>query len=595
MGELLKLFLNELWRIAVQPVMEQLDWLDGIFLAVLTLAAFGWWNYWPLDCSAAEKNLWGALVPLTAIVWFVVRLGTRKVKPSILIRPLAPRASTSSLNRWRPILLKVTVPLFIVAIWLCSAYMLYRVHRFTDGVVGIDVACFENDPAGVYQRKVVEFLRDNIAENGLQDVVAVNALPRRIEAENVERARKLGSMSAAKFVLWGTVTGPEKVKSRMVTVDTVGTFDFQTPSGKYSGHRSDVREFYDLPIGLETLTHNVVLFLAGYKFFHEQQYERALFYFNKAQGELASIVQGQETGSPEKALLASIDFYIGNVSYYQSERELTSHGHSELWNSHIKSAVKAYEEAIVLTSHPIETDKARFIEPLNNLGFVQILSRNPQDAIASLQRADTICRATPSSYNEVCTIVKYNLGDAERKMGNHEEAIKLFSAALVESNNYPRASQAVEGRIFAGILHQAIAFSRVKIAVKSEGAEAEDSFRKAEEELENAKQALAGIADNPTVALLLNYNVITRARIQIGRGNWRDAIANLTDVQSRFNDPEINLLLSIAYSCAHQQTQADENFAAFAEAHLLKTVDDSTWKEEKDYEAKITTQCSNAH
>ena len=273
----------------------------------------------------------------------------------------------------------------------------------------------------------------------------------------------------------------------------------------------------------------------------------------------------QEGGSPEKELLANINFYIGNVSYYQSEKELSLHGRSGLWSSQIEAARTAYEDAIALTAHPIEIHKARFIEPLNNLGFVQNLSRKPQDAIASFERADTICRQH-SSYNDVCTIVKYNLGDTKRKIGKHEEAIKLFAEALAELDNNPHASQCLKRRVFASILHQATAFSRVMIAAKSEGAYAEESYAKAGQELEKARLSLASVPNDPTVALLSNYNQITEARIQIGHAKWHDAIATLTSVQSRMNDPEINLLLSIAYSCHNQQNEAEANFAIFAQA-----------------------------
>jgi tetratricopeptide (TPR) repeat protein len=590
MTELFKLLVNELWRTLIEPLLKRLDKIDLILITVLILLAVYWWKFWEGYCSLTEKFLWGALIATFSVVWFTLRINTRKEKKkSILIQPAKSKIPDATLRqrRRRLIIVKVVVSVAICGAWLFGAYRVYRLQRFEGTKSGIQVACFENDPGGVYQLKLVKYIEDSIAENGLEDLVDVEILSSRLSEPDAARARQLGERSRAKIVIWGRITGPEKIKSRMVLINTEGAYDSTTPFGKYAGHQKELNDLYDLPAKLEMLARAVAIFLAGHVYFQRQEYDKALRYFERARQELQATTEQQSEASPEKALLGSIDFYIGNVLYFQSDQELTKTGRSKPWKAKVAAATQAYKAAIELTSHPIETDRAQYIEPLNNFGFLANIEGKPETAIKPLEDADVICRqrAKPDA---LCMIVIYNLGEAKRRIGQHEDAVKLFERAITSIETNASDNRQMEAQL--PFLHQACAFSYVKIGDEATEKRLQ-SYQRAEEELDKARAILSKTQDS-SKSVLMNFNDITRARIQIGRGGWSEAIETLTAVGNKMKDPDINLLLSIAYSCGNHPEDADRNFGLYTKAYFeARVIDEWKWKEDTAYEKKFTLQC----
>src|ERR1051326_2175614 len=158
MGEFFKRIIYALWPILVDPVVKLLDRWDALFLA-LTVAAFAaWWFYWTNYCGLSERVLWGMLFAIAISMWFVARINTRTRRtkdPRILPRHTQPTAVEKRRLAKRLSLIKsASIPAF-VGVWFCAAFFVYKMPRIPDGLVGIQIACFENDPGGVYQSKLV--------------------------------------------------------------------------------------------------------------------------------------------------------------------------------------------------------------------------------------------------------------------------------------------------------------------------------------------------------------------------------------------------------------------------------------------------------
>src|ERR1051326_1038163 len=463
--------------------------------------------------------------------------------------------------------------------------------RIPDGLVGIQIACFENDPGGVYQSKLVQDIRDSITASGLQNLVAVTAIQRHIRSDDTTRAREFGAEGHAVFVLFGEVTAPKRFKAQMVAANAPGVFDAEPSFGKYLGHQSEIDGLYDLPAELETLSREIVIFLGGYARYHVGDYRNSLLYFKRAGEELLPITKTQTGGSPEKGLLGTIEFYSGNVHYFLSQEEQRINGRSLAWRLDIDESLKAYQKAIDLTSHPIEA-KAQYVEPLNNFAFVSMIAGDPAKAVSPLESAEAICQKRSDSDSPLCLIVSFNLGEATRKTGKYKEAHDTFSKTRDRVENILKSHQDSDNRIFLATLYQASAFCSVKMAEPAVSPTKDELYQQATRELDRVKELLTN-TDGPDVPILLNYNQITRARIELGYSRWQQAIDILNQIQTKLEDPDVDLLLSVAYTCTNRDDIANQHFAKFSAARFqARVIDDSKWAEDISYEKRITSQCS---
>ena len=595
MGEFLKRIIDALWPLFVEPVVKLLDQWDALFLA-LTIAAFAaWWFYWTNYCGLSERVLWGMLFAGAISMWFVARLNTRKRRaqrdPRIMPRNAKPTAGERQrLARRLSLIKSATIPA-LLGVWFCAALLVYKMPRIPNGLVGIQIGCFENDPGGVYQSKLVQNIRDSITTSGLQHLVAVSAIPRHIGGDDTKRAREIGAEGHAVFVLFGEVTAPERFKAQMVAANAPGVFDSEQSFGKYLGHQSEIDGFYDLPAELETLSREVVIFLGGYARYHVGDYKNSLLYFNRAREELLPITEKQTSTSPEKGLLGTIEFYSGNVHYFLSQQEQSTNGRSQAWRLGIEASRAAYRKAIDLTSHPIE-GRPQYIEPLNNFAFVSMIAGDPNSAVGPLENADAICQRRSDSDSPLCLLVGFNLGEARRKTGKYKEAHDTLSLTRDRVENILKHRQDSGDQIFLASLYQAAAFCSVKIAEATAGPPKDELYRQATQELDRAKALLTN-TDGRDVPILLSFNQITRARVELGYSRWQQAIDILNQVGTKLEDPDIDLLLSIAFTCTNRNDVADQHFTKFTAARFeARVIDDSKWAEDISYEKKITSQCS---
>jgi len=594
MGEFLKRIIDTLWPLFVEPVVKLLDRWDALFLALTTAAFAGWWFYWTNYCGLSERVLWGMLFAGAISMWFVARISTRKRRKTdarIMPRSTKPTVVERRKLAKRLSLIKSASIPALLGVWFFAAYFVYKMPRVPDGLVGIQIGCFENDPGGVYQSKLVQSMRDNITASGLQNLITVSTIPRYIRSDDAKRAREFGAEGHAVFVLFGEVTAPERFKAQIVAANAPGFFDSEPSFGKYLGHQSEIDGLYDLPAELETLSREIVIFLGGYARYHVGDYNNALLYFNRAREELLPITEKQTDASPEKALLGTIEFYTGNVHYVLSQEEQRINGRSPAWKLNIEESRTAYKKAIDLTSHPIES-KAQYVEPLNNFAFVSMISGDPTSAIRPLERAEAICQRRSDSDSALCLLVSFNLGEATRKTGKYKEAHDTFSRTKDRVENILKNHEDSDNRIFLATLYQASAFCSVKMAEPVVSPTKDELYQQAIHELDRAKELLTN-TNGSDVPILLSFNQITRARIELGYRRWQQAIDILNQVQIKLEDPDIDLLLSIAYTCINQNNVADQHFAKFTAARFqARIIDDSKWAEDTAYEKKITSQCS---
>ena len=221
-------------------------------------------------------------------------------------------------------------------------------------------------------------------------------------------------------------------------------------------------------------------------------------------------------------ILASLHFYRANA---------------QLWLTEPEEAIDSFRRAVALSLNEGNTDWPRYIEPLNNLGWLLKTQGRYDEAISELNRIRFGC--TERVVHEACSTAWFNLADAHQEAGRHADAVEGFE----EAARRVTASQHAPPRLLAAI-HQGLALSLVALAQERALEAREPLLARASDAWQQAEAARreAGIEDE-------SFRM-TRGRILIARRDWPAAIALLTSLDVSGEDRVIREgLLAGIHSC----------------------------------------------
>ena len=542
---------NLLWLKYLRPVYDRLSLGDklvgGVLLPSLILY-FGW--FWRAYFNFQEKALWGALLLLVALSWLLLRrVSWRRKEPS----ESAVGAKRVSL-RSAFALLALLLPFW--GGWGYAVHLIYHLPAFSTETRGFYVARFANDPSDVSQEAIYDGIGKAIKGYELTGV-EVKKLPRRVADE--ETAKQLAKSGHALLILHGAVNA-QGVDSYLTIVGARAIYSKNVPIGGISAFSVDPRT---VQISAELKKMQVVLpiFFVGYHKYHTEDYQGALSHFITAKAELEQVTKAQEGVTLEKATLGSIRFYIGRTYHRLRDILIQNRGGEDAQaaaqreasiEEYTRLAMEEYRAAIEVTARPIEITP-RYLEPLNNLGYLLMDQGKYDEAIARFRQAARICQSQGASMN--CATVSYNSGLAEiwksdyrQANGHFEQAINLFNA--VKQN--PQDEEL--DYTFLAYAFQNAAYCHVKLGNLPDARQSQEHYRLAEENLDRAVAAMKTVTqsdDRPDFDIL-------RGRIYIGYRRWDEAVKVLEEARQKIDDPRLDLLLGTAYHCKKGVDERDE-------------------------------------
>lgn len=561
MGELVKIIINWLWANFLEPIFKRLDRWDILFLAILGLAA-----YLALQrtefFTTEEQVLLGTLLLVVGLGWF-------------MLRRIPWKAGKSALRASVP---KFSILLLLSGIWGYAFYRSNQVSPFRDGVMGIYIARFDNDPSDKRQQIISDFLEDVISRNRIENV-QVRKLYRRFQAS--DQAQKIGAAGNAILVLWGKLAPPPKIS--LSIIPHAGIYSSAASVGGRSEFSTETDKF-DLPSDLDDLQAMLAFFFQGYSYYHSGEnnpdnYDYALRSFLIAKQNLEELVKNQTGDTPERASLGSIDFYLGNTYVLKN-------------NPDLEEAKKEYKLAIERTLHPIKQIPL-FVEPVNNLARLLLRERKPDEAIRYLKQADTSC--IDENRRVPCTYVSYNLGRAYIDKKQYQESLKHFNESIGRFNSISQSlpPQDLDFRLLADA-HQQVAFCYCKIADRPGVEGREENYHAAQQQLNRAIAILQNMQGEKIPAF---YN-ITRGRIEIGLTHYKYAIDVLEDARKKLEDeqvgtkdeyPQLYLLLGTAYQCTGEAARATDYLARFIASPENEPGENVRYL--REYTGSIAKQC----
>lgn len=510
MGKLLDIVINWLWENFLKSIFAKLDRWDVLVLALLSISGVALWS-WVTRFNFTEKLLWISFFVALGLIW-------------LAIRKLPSRDSWAIKNFRVPFLaIKIILILGLAAIWGYARFQVYRIPSFAKGVTGFYVARFENDPNDDYQNKIIDYLEEEIRLNGLPSNIQVARLPRVVDEME---AQKMGEKGGAALVLWGKVFSYQ-VRSYLAIVNAKGVFQSTASVGGGSSLSGDLAKL-ELPLEIKTLEEVLGQFFVGYSSYHNSNYKRAHDFFEAAKTKLTPLVQKQQGLTPEKATLGSINFYQGNTNFFLGD---------------LDRAIEAYLMALELTSRPADKQPL-YIEPLNNLAFLEKQKGKLDDAINHLLLASETCEKEPSM---VCVSVAYNLGSAYIEQSKYQEAVTtLQRATKLCASIEAEQRQGKPDKRLMGFTHQNLAYSYVKMGDNSNGEQSTEFYGKSEQELNEATGLLKDIEGGDPMSSL---NLI-HARIYVGLKQYDAALKALKEVRiTKTDESNVNLLFAVAYKC----------------------------------------------
>jgi tetratricopeptide (TPR) repeat protein len=543
MGKLLDIIINWLWQNFLQAIFAKLDRWDVLFLSVLSLTGGLFW-YYVTRFNFSEKLLWVALLIALGLTWLTLR----KI----------PWRSSFNVRKLRVpfLLIKICLILLLAAGWAYARHWVYRIPVFPPAVTGFYVARFEDDPNDQNQSRIVFDLEDTIRRQGLLDEIKVERLPR-IATEN--DAQQFGEEGGAALVLWGQVFD-NKLRAYLTIVNGQAIFQAKSTVGG-SGFSRDLPKV-ELPPELPTLQKVLAHFFVGYSFYHQKNYQGAKNFFELAKTDFPPTTREQDGFTPGKATLGTVHFYKGNTDFFLND---------------IDQAIVEYKAAVELTSRPGD-NKPFYIEPLNNLAFLELQKRNTGDAVSDLARALDACGNQASM---VCVSVSYNLGSGYIDQRDYEKAISAFESAITRFHSAEASSgRNLDKRLLASA-HQYLAYSYVKMA-DSLTSDQSAQYKKADQELDHAISVLKEIEKVDETSPI---NLI-RARIHVGLGQYDSALKILKEVKvTGPNEATMNLLFAVSYKCKGDVANSAEYMNRF------RPPDPSETQEGFEYFNKLTGIC----
>lgn len=219
------------------------------------------------------------------------------------------------------------------------------------------------------------------------------------------------------------------------------------------------------------------------------------------------------------------------------------------------------------------------VASLNNLSLDAIARGHPNAAIARLQRAGRICSWVSFLG---CRHAALNLGKAYLDDGQFAAAQQQLTR-LLQSTDQDTAdpdflATVLQNRAFAHIM---LAELETVTEVKRGG-----QYDAAERDLNAAGDWLAKTpasgSGKPTM--------ISRARIDIGRGNYTGALEKLESAGRVSNAADIDLLYSLAFHCLNRGVDSAMHLRNYT-AQLKLGLDDPAWKLAKPYYLKVRERC----
>lgn len=227
------------------------------------------------------------------------------------------------------------------------------------------------------------------------------------------------------------------------------------------------------------------------------------------------------------------------------------------------------------------------VASLNNLSLDDLSRGAATAAIDKLERASGICAKFGSVFAG-CSDAGLNLGRAYLDAGRFSEALRQFSRAVDEVEETSADDEiAAEFRATA---YQNRAYTRIMLAeMESEETARLAEYQRAEDDLDAAavlyERTPAGAAGRPVA--------LTRARIDIGRGEYAKALEEL-DRASRVSDaPDIDLLLSVVHHCLGDGMKSLTHFRLYID-DLPGGLQNPRWLLDKAYYTRVRERCISA-
>jgi len=501
MGKLLEIVITWVWENFLKSIFAKLDRWDVLFLSLLAVSGAVLWSY-VTQFNSTEKLLWISFLIAVGGIWLVLR----KV-------PWRSFWSIKSLKvPW--LVIKILLVLMLSAGWVYARYRVYRVPTFPTEVTGFYVARFEGDPGDQFQNQLVDSLESAIVHQGLTHEIQVVKLPRVIGEPD---AQQLGQAGGAALVLSGKVNN-NKLKSYLTIVNATGVYNSAMSDNNGPNVTRELKKF-EMPEDMTTMQVVLAQFFVGYNYYQKKRFDKAREFFQKAQAQLAPLAEKQEGLTPERATLGSINFYQGTTNYYLHDAD---------------AAIANYQKAISLTSRPAD-NQPLYIEPLNNLAFLLAKKGKVDEALNLLSQASDTCER---EWNMACATVDYNLGQTHINRKNYQEGITALQRVISSSQtNEPSLLRVV------GLTHKSIAFADVMMADNSDAAQAEELYKNAQSELDQAVRILQQFDPDA-----LPTTKIVQSRIYIALKQYDEALKTLAELETN-PDPNIDMLRAAAYAC----------------------------------------------
>jgi hypothetical protein len=185
--------------------------------------------------------------------------------------------------------------------------------------------------------------------------------------------------------------------------------------------------------------------------------------------------------------------------------------------------------------------------------------------------------------------VTYNLGGARLEKLEYEEALRLFKQTIQKIEKLKQTGQDQQYVLLLPRAHLSTGAAYVRSADKAAPENRETLCQMSQVELEKARELISP-TDSERAVLLDKIN-LTQARVYLARRDWGRALETLKTVSLK-NDPDLDLLLSIAYFCNNDEEQADTNLLEFL-GYFFGRRDDPKYNDDREYEQRLKMQCAS--
>jgi len=221
------------------------------------------------------------------------------------------------------------------------------------------------------------------------------------------------------------------------------------------------------------------------------------------------------------------------------------------------------------------------IGSLNNLGYGELSRDSSVAAVEPLERAEQLCRKTPWVADR-CNDVSANLARAYLDQGRYGDALIPLSRLIdagdaLDAFSYGRRASALLSRAYAH-------------AMRAESGLTETARRTEYQEAEADLNAASVLFEKRPGDPEERRADITRARLALGRGSYQDALDALQRVAPYSREPDIDMLLFIAYRCLGDPAKTMDALRAYM-AKLEGQTADPHWLMNQVYIERLAQRC----